>query len=77
MAVPFTLTAAPNATSVIDAVETGRADVGFLAIEAARAEQVDFSDPLFLMHNAYLVPRRLGRSRRRMMWTGPGSGSAP
>jgi polar amino acid transport system substrate-binding protein len=44
-----------NAAEVIDAVVTGKADIGFLAYEAERASQVDFSEPYAVMQNAYLV----------------------
>jgi polar amino acid transport system substrate-binding protein len=39
----------------MDSVKTGTADVGCLAIEAARATQVDFSDPYLLSGSAYAV----------------------
>jgi polar amino acid transport system substrate-binding protein len=45
----------PDAGAVIARVKGGQADIGFLAYEAARAAQVDFSDPYALMANAYLV----------------------
>ena len=53
--VPFTLMPVPDAAAVIDRVRSGPADIGFLAIEAARATQVDFSAPYLMMGNAYLV----------------------
>jgi polar amino acid transport system substrate-binding protein len=53
--VPFQLLPVPDAGAVIDSLKTHRADIGFLAFEAARAEQVDFSEPYALMGNAYLV----------------------
>ena len=62
-AVPFTLIPAPDAGAVIELVKTGQADIGFLAYEAARAAQVDFSEPYALMANAYLV--RADSSLRR------------
>jgi polar amino acid transport system substrate-binding protein len=55
LGVPFTLIPAPDAASVIDSVKSRRADIGFLAYEAARASQVDFSEPYALMANAYAV----------------------
>lgn len=45
----------PDAGTVIARVKGGQADIGFLAYEAARAAQVDFTDPYALMANAYLV----------------------
>jgi polar amino acid transport system substrate-binding protein len=53
--VPYTLLPVPDAAAVIDSVKSGKADIGFLAYEAARAAQVDFSDPYALMANAYAV----------------------
>lgn len=53
--VPYTLVPLPNAAEVIASVKTHRVDIGFLAYEAARAGQVDFSAPYALMQNAYLV----------------------
>jgi polar amino acid transport system substrate-binding protein len=53
--VPFTILPVADAAAVIDAVKTHRADIGFLALEAARAAQVDFSKPYALMANGYLV----------------------
>src|SRR6266446_6005915 len=53
--VPFTILPVPDAAAVIDSVKTRKADIGFLAYEAARAEQVDFSDPYALMGSAYAV----------------------
>jgi polar amino acid transport system substrate-binding protein len=55
LGVPYTLLPVPDAASVIDRVKSRKADVGFLAYEAARASQVDFSDPYALMANAYAV----------------------
>ena len=45
----------PDAGSVIARVRAGQADIGFLAYEAARATQVDFSAPYAMMANSYLV----------------------
>jgi polar amino acid transport system substrate-binding protein len=45
----------PDAAGVIARVKGGQADIGFLAYEAARAGQVDFSAPYALMANTYLV----------------------
>ena len=53
--VPFTILPVADAAAVIDAVTTRKADIGFLAYEAARAAQVDFSRPYALMANGYLV----------------------
>jgi polar amino acid transport system substrate-binding protein len=53
--VPYTLLPVPDAAAVIDSVNSRKADIGFLAYEAARAAQVDFTDPYALMANAYAV----------------------
>ena len=55
LGVPHSITPVPDAAAVIDAVTTHKADIGFLAYEAARAEQVEFSSPYALMANAYAV----------------------
>lgn len=41
---------------VIEAVQSGSADIGFIAYDATRAEQVDFAQVYVLGHNSYLVP---------------------
>jgi polar amino acid transport system substrate-binding protein len=55
LGVPHTLVPVPRAPAAIEAITTGRADIAFIAFEAARAEQVDFSEPYLLMASAYLV----------------------
>jgi polar amino acid transport system substrate-binding protein len=55
LGVPYAIIPVPDASAVIDSLKTGKADIGFLAYEAARAAQVDFSDPYLLMGSAYLV----------------------
>jgi polar amino acid transport system substrate-binding protein len=53
--VPHQLIPADNAKAVMDAVNGHAADVGFLAYDETRAHVVDFSQPFYLMFNAYLV----------------------
>ncbi len=53
--VPYVMLPLPNPSAVIDSVTAGNADIGFLAFEAARAEQVGFSEPYVLSESAYLV----------------------
>ncbi len=53
--VPYKLIPAPNARAVIDQVNAHTADIGFLAYEAARAREVDFSSGYADMHNTYVV----------------------
>jgi polar amino acid transport system substrate-binding protein len=45
----------PNPAAVIARVKMHQADIGFLAYEAARATQVEFSEPYALVASAYLV----------------------
>jgi polar amino acid transport system substrate-binding protein len=54
--VPYTILPSANAKEVIDRLNSGAADIGFLALEAERALQVDFSGPYLLMEVTYLLP---------------------
>lgn len=45
----------PSAGAVLESVRSGKVDIGFLAYEAARAAQVDFSDPYSSSGSAYAV----------------------
>jgi polar amino acid transport system substrate-binding protein len=54
--VPFSMVPAPNAAGVIRAINTGAADVGFLAYDATRAQEVDFAGPFAVMFNSYVAP---------------------
>ena len=53
--VPMTITGVRGADGVLEAVKNGSADIGFLAFDAARAVQVDFSQNYALAQNTYLV----------------------
>jgi polar amino acid transport system substrate-binding protein len=53
--VPMTITGVRGADGVLEAVKNGTADIGFLAFDAARAVQVDFSQNYALAQNTYLV----------------------
>ena len=55
LGVPHTLIPAPDAREVIDHLKRNTADVGFLAYEEARAQEVDFAGGFMLMFNSYLV----------------------
>ena len=55
LGVPVVITPLPDAAAVIESVTSGKADFGFLVIEAARATQVDFSDPYVLSGSTYAV----------------------
>ena len=54
--VPYTITPSNGSKEVIDRLNNQQADIGFLAFEADRAKQVDFSGPYLLMETTYLVP---------------------
>jgi len=53
--VPYTILPVPNARAVMDNLKSHKADIGFLAYDAERAAEVDFSRPYALMHSSYLV----------------------
>jgi polar amino acid transport system substrate-binding protein len=53
--IPVVVTPLADANRVLESVVAGKADIGCLAIEAARATQVDFSDPYLLSGSAYAV----------------------
>jgi polar amino acid transport system substrate-binding protein len=53
--IPFRLLPAPNAAGVIGLVQSGEADAGVLAYEAARAREVDFAGGFAVMLNTYVV----------------------
>jgi polar amino acid transport system substrate-binding protein len=53
--VPFTVTGAKGVEGVLEAVKSGQADIGFLAYDAVRAAQVDFSQNYALAQNTYIV----------------------
>lgn len=55
LGVPFAITPAANVRGVLDAVKAHAADIGFLAFDATRAAEVDFSEPYALGWNSYLV----------------------
>ena len=55
LGVPFAIIPAPDAAGVIGALKNGSADIGFLAYEEARAQEVDFGAPFVVMFNSYLV----------------------
>ena len=53
--VPFAITSAPNAGGIVAALNTGQADIGFLAYDETRARDVDFGAAFVVMFNSYLV----------------------
>ena len=54
--VPYKIIPAASPKAVIESLKNHTADIGFLAWEAERARQVDFSGAYLLMGSAYLVP---------------------
>lgn len=55
LGVPFVVTPLPDAGAVLESVRSGTVDIGFLAVEAERATQVDFSDAYSASGAAYAV----------------------
>ena len=53
--VPYTLIPASGARDIISRLQAHTADIGFMAYNAGRAADVDFSNPWLLMPNSYLV----------------------
>jgi polar amino acid transport system substrate-binding protein len=55
MGVPYTLIPSSGARDIINRLHAHTADMGFMAYNAGRAADVDFSMPWLLMPNSYLV----------------------
>jgi polar amino acid transport system substrate-binding protein len=55
LSMPYAIIPAADAREVIDHLNTHTADIGFLAYDAPRAAEVDFSRPYALMQNSYIV----------------------
>jgi polar amino acid transport system substrate-binding protein len=55
LGVPFRITPSSGVRAVLDTVENHAADIGFLALDATRAAEVDFSQPYALAYNSYIV----------------------
>lgn len=55
LGVPYVITPLPDAGAVLASVKAHTVDIGFLAYEAARATQVDFTAPYTLSSSAYAV----------------------
>jgi polar amino acid transport system substrate-binding protein len=51
----FAIEPAPGVAGVIAAVKSGAADIGFVAYDATRAQEVDFSQTYLLAHNTFIV----------------------
>lgn len=55
LGVPYQIVAAANADDIISRLKAHTVDIGFLAYDAPRAREVDFSEPYALMLNSFLV----------------------
>jgi polar amino acid transport system substrate-binding protein len=55
LGVPSKITSGQDAAAIIDALKNGTADIGFLAYDETRAQQVDFGAAFAVMLNSYLV----------------------
>jgi len=55
LGVAFQISPTAGARAVLDSVVHQTADIGFLAFDASRASEVDFSEPYELAYNTYLV----------------------
>ena len=55
MGVPYTLIPATGARDITNRLQAHTADLGFMAYNAGRAADVDFSAPWLLMPNSYIV----------------------
>ncbi len=55
LGVPYFITPLPDAGAVLASVKEHSVDIGFLAYEAARATQVDYTAPYTLSSSAYAV----------------------
>jgi molybdate transport system substrate-binding protein len=55
LSVPYVLVAVPDARAVIDTLHDGKADIGYLAIDANRAKEVDFVGSYAVMRSSYVV----------------------
>ena len=53
--VPYNIIPAADAREIIALLKAHNADVGFLAYDGERAQEVDFSEPYALMLNTYVV----------------------
>ena len=55
LGVPFQITPAAGVRAVLDSITMHTADLGFLAFDATRAAEVDFSDNYELAYNTFVV----------------------
>jgi polar amino acid transport system substrate-binding protein len=79
--VPFSIRGLDGVQAVMNAVTQGAADIAFLAFDPTRAEQVGFSQPYSIGHNAYMVRqdspiRTVAEADRPGVRIGVGAGDA-
>jgi polar amino acid transport system substrate-binding protein len=55
LGVPFKLSNAGRGPDVIDSVNKGEADIGFVAYDPQRAQDVDYAQGYSLVQNSYIV----------------------
>jgi polar amino acid transport system substrate-binding protein len=55
LGVPYKVFPSAGAQAVMEAIKSHNADIGFLAFDATRAAEVDFSQPYSLAYNSYVV----------------------
>ena len=55
LGVPYTLIPAPDPSEVIKHLKNHTADIGFMAYDETRAQEVDFAGPFILMYSSYIV----------------------
>jgi polar amino acid transport system substrate-binding protein len=56
LGIPLAMTAFDAAGKTFEALKAGKLDVIFLAIEPARAQEIEFTPPYVLIEGVYLVP---------------------
>jgi polar amino acid transport system substrate-binding protein len=56
LGVPVALVEYPNVARIVDGARSGAWDIAFLAIDPARAGDMDFTPPYMEVENTYLVP---------------------
>jgi polar amino acid transport system substrate-binding protein len=54
--VPLAISGVANGPAVIESVKSGAADIGFVAFDPIRAEEVDFAQAYSVVQNSYAVP---------------------
>jgi len=57
LGVPLVIVTVPTAARSVDALKTGACDVAYVAIDPARAVDLNYTAPYVLIEGAYLVPQ--------------------